>query len=119
MKHWKKMRGCLNRCADVSPNSVKEAVVAGVPVIGSAVGGIPDYVFPGRNGVLHSPDNLPELIEAIRAACRHPQFSKGEVDATTLAQTREYLSPKLMGEKFLAAYRLALGRGGAPVSDPA
>ena len=95
---------CPSR-ADVSPNAVKEAVVAGVPVIGTAVGGIPDYVFPGRNGVLCSPDSLAEFVEAIRAACRHPQFSRGQVDMPTLAQTRAYLSPQLMGEKFLGIYQ--------------
>ncbi|HSU53370.1 MAG TPA: glycosyltransferase family 4 protein, partial [Candidatus Dormibacteraeota bacterium] len=40
--------------ADTSPNAVKEAVVAGVPVVSSNVGGIPDYVFPGKNGLLGS-----------------------------------------------------------------
>ncbi len=91
--------------ADVSPNAVKEAVVAGVPVVGTEVGGIPDYVFSGRNGVLCVPDSLAGLVEAIRGACRHPQFSRGEVDAATLAQTRDYLSPQLMAQKFSTIYR--------------
>jgi glycosyltransferase involved in cell wall biosynthesis len=95
---------CPSR-ADVSPNAVKEAVVAGVPVIGTAVGGIPDYIFPGRNGVSCSPDNPVEFMEAIRAACRHPQFSRGEVDTSTLTQTRAYLSPQLMGRKFWDIYQ--------------
>jgi glycosyltransferase involved in cell wall biosynthesis len=94
--------------ADVSPNSVKEAVVAGVPVVGAAVGGIPDYVLPGLNGILCAPGSLEELVEAVRAAARHPQFSRGEVDATTLARMREYLSPQLMAKRFLEVYHLAL-----------
>ncbi len=95
---------CPSR-ADTGPVAVKEAAVAGVPVIGTAVGGIPDYVSPGRNGVLCSPDNLAGLIEAIRAACLHPQFSRGQVDMPTLAQTRAYLSPQLMGQKFWGIYQ--------------
>jgi glycosyltransferase involved in cell wall biosynthesis len=95
---------CASR-ADVSPNAVKEAVVAGVPVIGTAVGGIPDYVFPGRNGVLCAPGSRDEFIEAIRTASRHPQFSRGEVDAATLEQVRAYLSPQLMGQRFWQIYR--------------
>jgi glycosyltransferase involved in cell wall biosynthesis len=94
--------------ADVSPNAVKEAVAAGVPVVGAAVGGIPDYVLPGLNGVLCPPGNLDAFIEAVRAAARHPQFSRGEVDAATLVRMRDYLSPELMAKRFLEVYHLAL-----------
>jgi glycosyltransferase involved in cell wall biosynthesis len=94
--------------ADVSPNSVKEAVAAGVPVVGAAVGGIPDYVLPGLNGLLCSPGSLDEFTETLRAAARHPQFSRGEVDAATLVRMREYLSPQLMAKRFLEVYHLAL-----------
>jgi len=97
--------------ADVSPNAVKEAVVAGVPVVGSAVGGIPDYVIPGRNGILFPAGELKELIEAIRAACRHPLFSRGMVEPGVLAQMRDYLSPALMGRRFLEMYQAARRQG--------
>lgn len=98
---------CPSR-ADVSPNAVKEAVVAGVPVVGAAVGGIPDYVLPGLNGILCAPGNLEELVAAMRATVRHPQFNRGEVDAATLVRMREYLSPQLMAKRFLEVYHLAL-----------
>jgi glycosyltransferase involved in cell wall biosynthesis len=93
---------------DTSPNAVKEAVVAGVPVISSNVGGIPDYVFPGENGFLASPGNEPEFLEAIRRACSHPLFSRGKVEPATYARTLEYLSPERMEQNFLGAYRAAL-----------
>ena len=94
--------------ADTSPNAIKEAVVAGVPVVASSVGGIPDYVFPGKNGFLFSPGELSGFIGAIKAACSHPLFSKGEVDKETLAETRAYLSPERMAQNFLKAYEIAL-----------
>jgi glycosyltransferase involved in cell wall biosynthesis len=90
--------------ADTSPNAVKEAVVAGVPVVASAVGGIPDYVLPGRNGITFPAANVDALIDAIRAATCHPLFSKGKVDLGVLDRMRNYLSPRLMGERFLEAY---------------
>ncbi|MBU6409533.1 MAG: glycosyltransferase family 4 protein [Verrucomicrobia bacterium] len=93
---------------DSSPNSVKEAVVAGVPVIGSQVGGIPDYVIPDRNGLLFPPGDVTELLQAIRAACRHPLFSQGRVDPATLSKMRDYLSPALMGNRFLELYNEVL-----------
>jgi glycosyltransferase involved in cell wall biosynthesis len=96
--------------ADVSPNAVKEAVVAGVPVVGSAVGGIPDYVFPGENGLLFPAGRLGELINTLRTACRHPLFSRGKVEPASLEKTRAYLSPELMGRRFQEAYQLAFQR---------
>ena len=98
---------------DTSPNAVKEAVVAGVPVVASNIGGIPDYVFPQENGLLVTPDDGPEFREAIGRACRHPLFGKGAVDSETLARTREYLSPERMARNFLGAYEVALERAGA------
>jgi len=94
--------------ADNSPNAVKEAVVAGVPVVASSVGGIPDYVIPGKNGVLFSPGDLEGFVQTIRSACAHPLFSRGEVEPETLACERDYLSPEAMARKFLAVYEAAL-----------
>jgi glycosyltransferase involved in cell wall biosynthesis len=93
--------------ADTSPNSVKEAVVAGVPVVASAVGGIVDYVLSGRNGITFRADNLDEFLTAIRNALAHPLFGHGKVDQGILKQMRDYLSPKVMAERFLAAYQSA------------
>lgn len=97
---------CASR-ADVSPNSVKEGVVAGMPVIGAAVGGIPDYVWPNENGYLCSPGDVQSLIDAIRLACRHPLFKEGRVDADALVRGRDYLSPVRMGERFWEVYQMA------------
>ena len=97
--------------ADTSPNAVKEAVVAGLPVVAASVGGIPDYVIPGENGLLFPAGDLEAFIQSIRSACAHPLFGQGQVDPATLALEREYLSPELMAKKFLAAYETALRVG--------
>jgi len=94
--------------ADVSPNAVKEAVVAGIPVVASNVGGIPDYVRPGENGLLFKPGDLESFIRTIREAKGHPLFAKGLVEPGCLVRSREYLSPTRMAEKFLAAYTRVL-----------
>ncbi len=94
--------------ADVSPNAVKESVVAGVPVVAAGTGGVPDYVLPGKNGLLFAPGDLDGFVAALRAAARHPLFGRGQVDAAALAQSRDYLSAARMAGNFLAAYRLAL-----------
>ena len=97
---------------DNSPNSVKEAVVAGLPVVASAIGGIVDYVIPGQNGLLFKAGDLDEFVATIRAAVAHPLFSRGHVDIKTLNQMRNYLSPPTMAKRFLEAYRfVSAGRG--------
>jgi len=94
--------------ADVSPNAVKEALVAGLPVVASQVGGIPDYLVSGRNGFLFPVGDLHGFIRAIKDACGHPLFGKGLVELETLAKTRDYLSPERMARNFLDAYEVAL-----------
>jgi glycosyltransferase involved in cell wall biosynthesis len=94
---------CASR-ADVSPNAVKEAVVAGVPVVATKVGGIPDYVFPDKNGLLCPPNDVAALTEAIRAACQHPLLGRGEVKPETLDRVRAYLSPSTMADRFVEVY---------------
>lgn len=94
--------------ADTSPNAVKEAVVAGLPVVAADIGGIPDYVVPGKNGLLFPVGDLEAFIQAVRTASKHPLFSHGTVEPETLQQEREYLSPALMAKKFFAAYEAAL-----------
>jgi glycosyltransferase involved in cell wall biosynthesis len=88
---------------------VKEAVVAGLPVVASAVGGIPDYVWPGRNGILFPSGDLESCVNAIRAAGEHLLFGRGEVEAAALNEVRDYLSPRRMGEDFMKIYRAVAG----------
>jgi glycosyltransferase involved in cell wall biosynthesis len=91
--------------ADNSPNAVKEAVVAGLPVIASNTGGIPDYVFHGKNGLLFPSDSLPACIQAIREATSHPLFRRGLVEPDARVLTRAYLAPERMGHTFFETYQ--------------
>jgi glycogen synthase len=77
-------------------------------VVASAVGGIPDYVLPGRNGFLFPQGDLGRCVQAIREASIHSLFSRGQVEPVSLARNRDYLSPPRMAENFLAAYARAL-----------
>ena len=98
---------------DTSPNSVKEAVVAGVPVVASAIGGIVDYVLPGKNGLTFKAGTLEAFVETLRAAAAHPRFRAGRVDEDTRKQMSNYLSPAVMRERFLSAYERVLERAAA------
>jgi glycosyltransferase involved in cell wall biosynthesis len=102
--------------ADTSPNAVKEAVVAGIPVIASSIGGIVDYVISGKNGFTFPSDNIEAFITALRKACQHHLFRTGFVDPETLSQARRYLSPTNMASRFLEAYEIVCRRRTYPIS---
>ena len=50
---------------DALPRAVIEATVLGTPVIGTAVGGIPEILDDGRGGVLVPPENPEALADAL------------------------------------------------------
>jgi glycosyltransferase involved in cell wall biosynthesis len=51
--------------SDGSPLVVCEAMAAGVPVVASRVGGLPDLVDDGRSGVLVQPGDVEDLARAL------------------------------------------------------
>ncbi len=66
-----------------------EAQVAGVPAIGTNVGGIPDIIIPGKTGVLVPPADPEALAEAIIGSLRNyskalEMASRGQKNAENL-----------------------------------
>jgi glycosyltransferase involved in cell wall biosynthesis len=55
-----------------SPNALLEAMAAGKPVVASEVGGIPEIVTGGRNGLLTPPRNPQALAGAIERLLKDP-----------------------------------------------
>ena len=58
---------------DNLPNTVLEAMACGTPVLGSAIGGIPDMVRPGVTGMLVPPKDVAALASAIVQLLRNPE----------------------------------------------
>ena len=59
--------------SEAFPNSVMEAMAAGLPVIVSAVGGLLELVYSGRTGVLVPVDDRAALADAIDALVMDPE----------------------------------------------
>jgi len=53
--------------SDAFPMTIPEAMASGVPVVATAVGGVPEAVVPGKTGVLVDPADAPALA---RELCR-------------------------------------------------
>jgi glycosyltransferase involved in cell wall biosynthesis len=56
-----------------SPVSVMEAMAAGLPVVATAVGGVPELVDDGVTGCLVAAGDVPALAGALAAVARDPQ----------------------------------------------
>ena len=55
-----------------SPLVIHEAYMAGVPVVGSRIGGIADLVADGSNGCLYEPTSSRELTAALQGLIENP-----------------------------------------------
>ncbi len=66
---------------DGLPNTLLEALASGRAVVASAVGGIPDVLVDGENGVLVRPGDASELARALERLAREPETRRrlGEV----------------------------------------
>jgi len=88
---------------DTSPNVIAEAMVAGVPVIASRVGGIPFMIREGETGTLVTPKSSKALAERIRYLLTHPQ--KRELMAKHAMQVaRQLHHPTSIVPKLIMAY---------------
>lgn len=89
------------------PCAVVEALAAGVPVVATAVDGVPEVVHNGRNGLLVPPGNVPALAAAVgrlladdelrlRFAAAAPR-DLAEFDRDTMVRQQEDLYRCLVG----------------------
>lgn len=62
--------------AEGQPLSILEAMSAGLPVVSSTVGSIPEVVIDGENGYLIEPGDIKKLAEKISALAGDPTLRK-------------------------------------------
>jgi glycosyltransferase involved in cell wall biosynthesis len=72
------------------PQSLLQAFAAGIPAVGSAIGGIPEVISDGETGTLVKPDDPAGLAAAIEAVIGHP----------AAAASRARAARKLVEERF-------------------
>ena len=91
----------LPSSAESFGNVFAEALASGLPIVGTAVGGIPDLVEHGSNGLLVPPGDVSALAGAIRYLADDPELrtemtlrnrAKAEATLEWAQVTRRYLS---------------------------
>ena len=98
--------------SEAFPNSVIEAMATGLPVVASAVGGIPELIEHGRNGILVRPADPAELTRAITDLLLRPSFARSLGRKARVDVTAQYSFDRMVRE-FEALYLFELARHAA------
>jgi glycosyltransferase involved in cell wall biosynthesis len=85
-----------------------EAMACGLPVVGTRVGGVPEIVRDGENGLLVPPDDPPALAEALIRLLTNPALR--ERMAASGLHTAQAFSVDAMMDCTYGVYRAALAR---------
>ena len=78
--------------------AVLEAMAAGLPVVGSEVGGIGRNVDHGRTGILCNPEDVAGFVSSIRLLARKPELRNQFGDAGRVLVSEKYSQKRLVDE---------------------
>jgi glycosyltransferase involved in cell wall biosynthesis len=95
------------------PMAVLEAAAHGVPVVASAVGGIPELVDHGRTGLLVPPGDAPALAAAVTALLADPGAAE-RMGAAGRERARRRHGPGDHVDALLATYAAVAASASAP-----
>ncbi len=89
------------------PNVIKEAMACGRPIIATRVGGIPEVIENGKNGILIHPHSMESLTQAIQYCLDNPELCqswgmKGRI------LVRERFSWEKNAEQYIKVYEEVL-----------
>jgi len=61
-------------CNDTAPQTIFESLSGSVPVVASRIGGFPDFIRHGENGLLFEPGDPRDLAEKLRKVLEEPSL---------------------------------------------
>jgi glycosyltransferase involved in cell wall biosynthesis len=92
---------------DNCPMTILEAMAAGVPVVASKVGGLPDLIEEGKTGFFCDPLEAASLSAAVEGVLLNPSAA-GEVARHARQRARERFHPEVIARRHLEIYREVL-----------
>ncbi len=115
------LSGCLavimpSICWENLPYSVMESMAAGKPVIGSRIGGIPEMIEHGNNGLLFEPGNAAQLADCMSSLLADTELARRMGEAGR-EKARSLYSPEKHLEDLIRLYSNAIARYALPIND--
>ena len=104
--------------AEAFGNVFAEALASGLPIVGSTVGGIPELVEHGTNGLLVSPGDPQALAQAIEYLAGDPEL-RGQMGARNRAKAKATLQWSEVTRQYLSIYDTLVRRRSIPELAPA
>jgi len=86
-------------CEENAPMVIAEAAARGLPSVAAAIGGIPEMVKDGVNGLLFKPGDADGLALQLRRLADHPELL-APMRANALASAKRY-APERVAEEYL------------------
>jgi glycosyltransferase involved in cell wall biosynthesis len=98
-----------------NPLAVMEAMAAGLPVISTAVGGVPELVQSGTHGLLAPAGDCAAFTNAMRVLADDPSTRAAMASAARARATADFALER-MAHGYMSLYRSALAASSAAVS---
>jgi glycosyltransferase involved in cell wall biosynthesis len=92
---------------DNCPMVVLEAMAAGVPVLASKIGGVPDLIESEKTGLFGDPDRPESFREAVAKLLADREFAR-QLATTAKAEALRRFHPQVVARQHLEIYRQAL-----------
>lgn len=94
---------------DNCPMVVIEAMAAGIPVVASRVGGVPDLVEHGRTGLLHPPNDAAAMADALVHLLSDAPF-RDRLSQTAKEEAKARFQPSAVAAAHAKIYQELAGR---------
>ena len=98
-----------SECYENCPMVILEAFATGKPVIASRIGGIPELIEEGADGLLYEPGDAHELASHMRTLMNDPTLAS-EMGRNARLKAEQRFSIEVYMQALLTIYRRVLGR---------
>lgn len=100
----------LSSLSEGSPNALLEAMAAGVPVVATAVGGIPEIVTHGESALLVQAGDISGMSDAIARVLESSDEAES-MAAQAHQLIRDHYAPEQRTQRLIGIYRTLVQRG--------